>query len=718
MVTVDSSSSASDTGLAPGGPSAHPGSEDLDKLLREAFERLGMHALGLYLLSENRQILELAIYRGLPAEFIGPWLKVGLTSPLPVTDAVRENRVVWVGSEEDMVRRYPRLAVALPYAFSLAASPITFQGRTLGAFFAHWPGSHPADLPAEERQELTALAGRLADFMERSASEGHPLQAHSRLPMVGPRERMDPAEVLTALVRRLPEGVCAMDLSGRLTAVNPRAAELLGEPVERLLDARPWRVLSWLNDPVYEDRYRAAVFSQQPTSFTALRPPSHWLSFELYPDTSGLTVRISPTDATQPEEPAEERVVGYPDPARAGALYHILHLASALTEAVGVQDVVSMIADQIVPAFGGQAVAILVVEGGRLRLIGQRGYPPDLLELLDRTPLTAMPLGVQVPASPVPAFFESPEALDPVYPGRLKSGDGMAAWAYLPLVVSGRLIGTCTLAFDRPHRFGAHERGVLTALAGLIAQALDRARLYDTKLEVAHGLQESLLPQALPRVPGLQSTARYLAGTEGMDIGGDFYDIIPIDRDTAGIVIGDVQGHNVDAAALMGQIRIAVRAFATENADPGMVLARTNRLLTRLDTTLLASCAYLRIDLAARQARLATAGHPAPLLRTPDGSVHALESAGGMLLNVQCAVEYPVARVELPVGTTVALFTDGLYETPGVDLDESLAELGTTLARYGGGPLDALADALTGRAVHAVHRTDDIALLLVRSTSR
>ncbi|WP_240483453.1 PP2C family protein-serine/threonine phosphatase, partial [Streptomyces pathocidini] len=250
------------------------------------------------------------------------------------------------------------------------------------------------------------------------------------------------------------------------------------------------------------------------------------------------------------------------------------------------------------------------------------------------------------------------------------------------------------------------------------AQALDRARLYDVKLALAHGLQEGLLPQALPAVPGLETAARYLPGTEGLDIGGDFYDLIRLRSDTAAAVIGDVQGHNVTAAALMGQIRTAVHAFATSDPDPGQILASTNRLLADLDPGLFASCACLRLDPRHGVACLASAGHPPPLARMPDGEVRQLATPGGLLLGVAPDGEYPQAESPLPPGTTIALYTDGLVESPGVDYDKAVADVSTELSQGGILPLENLADLLVRRAHTASHRTDDIALLLLRSTRR
>lgn len=700
-------------GREPAEATAKHGLEVLAQKLRSAQNRLDAHIGGLYLLSEDRQLLELAVTIGAARQFTRPWQHVGVSAPIPVADAVRSGHVVWVGGAQEMARRYPRVAVAMPYPFCLGAVPLVARRTMYGAVFLIWPASHPPDLSPGERDGLDALTSELAGVLAEADGSGCPIRPGPR-PVVTQERSVDP---ITAMTARLPDGFCDIDLDGRLAAVTPAAAELLGEPVERLLGARPWTALPWLRDPVYEYHYRAAVISGQSTSFVALRPPDRWLSFQLFPDTTGLTARITAADAFGHGPPAEAPA----EPAvhtRPGALYHILHLASALTEAVSVQDVVSMVSEQIVPAFGGQAVAVLLAESGRLRIVGHHGYPPGLVDRFDGTPLTEATPGVRASTSPVPAFFESRAELEGLYPDRPETRDGMAAWAYLPLVTSRRLIGTCVLAFAEQHRFSTEERTILTSLGGLIAQALDRARLYDTKLGLARGLQDSLLPHALPAVPGLQTSARYLPGTEGMDVGGDFYDIIRVGPDTVAVVIGDVEGHNVNAAALMGQIRTAVRAFAAADADPSTVLARTNRLLADLDTALLASCAYLRVDLSHRVAWLADAGHPVPLLYGPDGRARPLEPPSGVVLNVDPDAEYPQMRIDLPIGTTLVLYTDGLVDTPGADLDQALADLTATLARHGGDPLDQLADALVGRARQAEHRTDDIALLLVRSVAR
>lgn len=278
-------------------------------------------------------------------------------------------------------------------------------------------------------------------------------------------------------------------------------------------------------------------------------------------------------------------------------------------------------------------------------------------------------------------------------------------------------MGTWVLGYAEPHPFPAEERAVLTSLSGLIAQALERALLYDAKHQVAHGLQKALLPHSLPSIPGIESASRYLPATRGMDIGGDFFDLV-LSHGRASAVIGDVQGHNVTAAGLMGQIRTAVRAYTTVGQTPEEVMSSTNRLLIDLGSELFASCLYLRLDPEHGTAVMTRAGHPPPLLRRPDGKVRVLDLAGGPLLGIDAAATYPTTEVALTEGSVLALYTDGLIESPGVDIEDALADLGERLSTTGEQPLDALADGLVRETEAAEERADDVALLLLRATGR
>ncbi|WP_405524626.1 SpoIIE family protein phosphatase [Streptomyces canus] len=701
---------------APASARTRVGRPLLSLALASMMDEVHAHSGAVYLVAADEPVLEMAVMAGLPRAFAAPWERVGLSAPIPVAEAVRERRLVWVGGEHEMARRFPRIAVVLPYPFALAAVPVATSSKVYGAVFVTWPGSHPPDLSDREREHLIAACGRLAVRLERAVEDN--VSPHAEPDLLGAAQVGSPAGTLgtveaARMVARLPYGLCSLDLHGRISFANAAAAELIGVPVSQLLGSQLWAAVPWLNDPVYEDRYRAALLSQHSTSFVALRPPGDWLSFRLYPSTTGLSVRVSRARAVT--EMNRSGPQPGDSPPRLVTISQLLSLAGALTEAVGVQDVVQLVADEIAPAVGSQALVVLGSRAGRLRVLGHRGYADArVVEQFDGLPLSEPTPGTHALTTGVPAFFDSREQLERLYPRRHATPDGFEAWAYLPLIASGRPVGTCVLAYTERHPFPADERAVLTSLGGLIAQALERAVLYDAKHQLAHGLQAALLPHGLPSLPGIDAAARYLPATQGMDIGGDFYDLVPVDG-MAAAVIGDVQGHNVTAAGLMGQIRTAVRAYTTVGHTPAEVMRSTNRLLIDLGAELFASCLYLRLDPRRGRAVMARAGHPPPLLRRPDGRVRVLDLAGGPLLGIDGSAVYPTTEVDLAPGSVLALYTDGLIESPGVDIEDALADLGRQLAEAGDRPLDELADELVRRSAAARERVDDVALLLLRA---
>lgn len=355
-------------------------------------------------------------------------------------------------------------------------------------------------------------------------------------------------QVAVAAVQRLRDGLFSLAPDGRVTYINHSALQLLGVSADELLGHFLWDVLPWLSDPDIEYRHRSAMISQAPASFVACRSPDRWLAFSLHPEADGVTARVVPvgqpppasTPSASPPETATATA-----PARLGVMYHVLQLGSALTEAVTAHQVCEVVADQLLPAFGGQRLAIYVVRDGTMHLLFHTGGHEDFLEWLEDVPLHARLPGTETLTSGTPLFIESRQALSQGYPD-IPTGE-VSSWAYLPLIASSHPVGTCVLGFDEIHPFTEKDRGVLTALAGLIAQALERARLYDSEFALARGLQQALLPHRLPIVPGIHTVVRYLPGTSGMDIGGDWYDVIPTASGVC-LVIGDVEGHSIAAA--------------------------------------------------------------------------------------------------------------------------------------------------------------------------
>ena len=312
------------------------------------------------------------------------------------------------------------------------------------------------------------------------------------------------------------------------------------------------------------------------------------------------------------------------------------------------------------------------------------------------------------------------------------------SWVVLPLTGADDGRGACLFDFAGTRTFDDGQRTLFTAVAGLLAHALARARLYDREHQWATELQRAMLPRGVPAVPGHGTAVRYLPGTTGMAVGGDWYDVLPLPDGRVGLVVGDVQGHSVEASAVMGQLRIALRAYAAEGHSPGAVLARTGRLLADLDTDLFATCCYLSLDPVTGAIEAARAGHPLPVridggLGTADrGTAVELDLPGGPPLGVDPQALYPETVTVLAPGETLLLYTDGLIECRGESIDTSLDRLLATVtdwtrdearAAADSGPdtdpdrLERLADHLV-RPCHAQSpRADDVAVFLLQRRS-
>ncbi|MGW2373519.1 PP2C family protein-serine/threonine phosphatase [Kitasatospora sp. NPDC001683] len=188
-----------------------------------------------------------------------------------------------------------------------------------------------------------------------------------------------------------------------------------------------------------------------------------------------------------------------------------------------------------------------------------------------------------------------------------------------------RQVGSCLITFAAEHAFSREDRTLYSAFADLLAQSLERARLYDTHHHRAGELQRAMLPRTPPRLPGIACAARYLPSTGGMRIGGDRYDLLKLPDGRIGLVIGDVQGHNAEATAVMCELRSGLRAYATDGHDPAATLTRTSRLPAELDTELFATRLYLTLDPADGGLTAARAGHLAPVRIAADVTAVELE---------------------------------------------------------------------------------------------
>jgi anti-sigma regulatory factor (Ser/Thr protein kinase) len=257
------------------------------------------------------------------------------------------------------------------------------------------------------------------------------------------------------------------------------------------------------------------------------------------------------------------------------------------------------------------------------------------------------------------------------------------------------------------------DRAFAGTFASQCGQALDRAIRYESERTIAETLQQSVLPQALPEVDGVTFAARYLPGESGVDVGGDWYDAFALPDGRIALVVGDVVGKGVRAAATMGQLRNSLRAFASEHADPGEVVRRLGRMVDALPEAPFATLAYLVLDVSARHCRYVVAGHPPPLVVHPSGDAVYLEGGRTLPLGVDVDAPIEVADATLETGATVVLYTDGLVERRDASIDEGFAAVRESAGSVAAGP-DTLIDHVLRGAFGDAERDDDVAMLVVR----
>ncbi|MFE0383281.1 SpoIIE family protein phosphatase [Streptomyces bungoensis] len=408
----------------------------------------------------------------------------------------------------------------------------------------------------------------------------------------------------------------------------------------------------------------------------------------------------------------------------------LLDAGRALAEARSTAEVLRVAAGLSMPGFSPDGLAVFGVEGDRLTVIGHHGHAPG-----DDSPFSHLPLATDYPAAEVvrtgrAVYVSSPEEYMARYPVTwpLARQFGRHSWAFLPLTVAGRTMGAWMAAFTYPVAFTPDERAVLTTVARMLAQALTRAGAAETERELTEGLQRSMLPSLGPEIPGMTVAARYIPTGGGLQVGGDWYDMIPLPNGRCALAIGDVQGHDVRAAGLMGQLRIALRAYASEGHRPDAVLSRASRFLhgithdEHMTDLRFATCLYVEVEPGTGMLEIARAGHPDPAIRMADGTVMMRPTAGGLPLGVDPDADYPTTRFALEPGETMMLCTDGLIETGGHDMESGWRRIRAILEEHRG-DTESLADALVqgvhGPSSHhttgplADRREDDIAVLLL-----
>ncbi|MFF5370871.1 PP2C family protein-serine/threonine phosphatase [Streptomyces sp. NPDC013187] len=283
----------------------------------------------------------------------------------------------------------------------------------------------------------------------------------------------------------------------------------------------------------------------------------------------------------------------------------------------------------------------------------------------------------------------------------------------VPLLGHG-LLGVLTLTAAGT-RFDPDEAVMLVELARRTGIALDNARRYEQHRDTAEALQRAQLTE-LPTTPDVLLAARYLPATHGLNIGGDWYDAFVQPDGSLLAAVGDVTGHGLRAAVMMGQLRTALRAYAIESDTPAGILTRLHRLVRDQHHELYATAIIARFRPGDPTVLWASAGHPPALVRDPQGTVRILDHKPGIMLGVPLPYEYQDHTVVLPPGSTLALYTDGLVERRAQGIDPGIQRLSQALTGLSTAELEndlnAAAESLLKPLLHESERDDDVCLLL------
>ncbi len=535
------------------------------------------------------------------------------------------------------------------------------------------------------------------------------------------------ASRVTRVLEAMPAGFYSLDTEWRFTHLNTEGERLLGRTRDELLGEVIWEAFPGTVSTVFEQSYRAAVETGEPVSFDAFYPAplEGWFEVRAWPTPDGLSVYfLEVTERRQVQERTERW---------ARQLATLAQVSAELAGTLDTQIATTRLPRLVVPALADFCVVTVIGADGAPRDVGSWHVDPAARPLLERyreVRLDAMPMTAPVARAMLTgeaATFTGRDVLDVLPPGparellaALDPGQEVA----LPLRARGRTVGLLSLFYAAGHGPTDEDIAIAQEVADRAGLAWDNARLFSTQQQLAEGLQRSMLTEP-PEPEHAEIAVRYLPAAEAARVGGDWYDAFLQPGGTTMLVIGDVVGHDTEAAAAMGQLRSLLRGIATySDAGPVEVLRGLDRSMDTLQLDTLATVAVARFEQTAdeqrrgrTQMRWANAGHLPPLVVAPDGTVSELAPAvGDLLLGVDPSARRRESVEVLDHGSTVLLYTDGLVERRDSDLDSGVARLRAALTELADRPLEELLDELIERLVQG-RPDDDVALVAVRFRS-
>ncbi|MEU1851290.1 SpoIIE family protein phosphatase [Streptomyces sp. NPDC019990] len=557
-----------------------------------------------------------------------------------------------------------------------------------------------------------------------------------------------PAVADASLTRRLEAigtGAYVVDEEGRILAVNARAEDVLARPARDLIghDAHDLLHRDAHGQPLPRTRchmrqaFHAGRTAQAMEDYFARADgsvlPISWLITPYETGADGARTLVLFHTVEQPQGTGRQ-----PEPP-AGPLPELERLAllaeatAQLTSTLDVDEALQRLARLVVPRLADWVVIDLITERDevwRAAVVhaddGTLTHHDDLQGPMPPIPEESpMPLsralrGVSSTVAGPGTYQRTPDSGIAVEQRRLFDTTGMHSAAIAPIRSTRAVLGALTLGRAKdPAPFTPADLPLVEDIARRAGLALDNARLYQRQRKVAETMQNHLLPQ-MPGVPGLEMTVRYLPAPDASQVGGDWYDAFPLSDGSTALAVGDVVGHDLEAAAGMAQVRNMLRAYAwSQHEPPSRIVTRLDEALQHITDVAMATMIFARVEPADDghwRLSWTNAGHPPPLLISRDGLASYLTEGHGILLGAGAVAPRPDAVTLLPPGSTLVLYTDGLIEAPGHTLDEGLKRLRRHAAALAHRPLASFTDHLL-RRVRPADNDDDVALLALRTPS-
>lgn len=689
----------------------------VDLTLDACLLELKATAGAVYLLQDDGW-LRLGTARGFPEDVLEHFRSLSPEAHLPTSESIRLMHPVF-GTSDDYRASHPDVArLREPHGY--ICFPLVVDGRALGTVLLETAPRPPT--PAEH-VDATMITTVCAHRLEHLLSLGLGLTSGNTARLNASLRLLDSRSRRTRLELALTSGdmgVYDWDFDAGRVLADERLCHIFGirpedfdERVETFFAAvHPEDVRS-----VERELARGLETGTFGTCYRIVRPSNEVrqvrIEGRVFVDAAGRPQGMAGIVRDRTEEHLREAR----DEARREFM---LSVTQGMMGALSVQEVLDTAAASVLPALGARDLVLFEWNGEYFDVAGSHGFTEDEVEQLrvNGRKVVENP-GLVRDLMRGPHFLESLAAALEVFSPHVQLVADRQSWAVLPLSAPGT-VGVCDIGFAEPHTFTEDDRALCLSTAGVLAQALDRAKLLDQRRAQMTELQRMMLPSTVPELPGFDLAVRYLPGSEGLDVGGDWYDVVPAPDGRVMLTIGDVEGHSADAAAVMGHLRVAMQAYAGQGIGPAELLHRGNQVLCDLDTERFATCTAVEVAASGNTVRVARAGHALPLLLGPDGRTQELDVPGGIPLGCFPHDEYPTVEYELPAGGLLLLYTDGLVERRTEDYDASVGALALRLA--GLAPhasatlprgLGGLADGIVGPA-GAQSARDDIALLLLR----